>query len=125
MALETSSGPFIITGNTNPQQFVETDMGPSLTASGDGIPDPRREFATIGVAPGLSNKIYGFANHVYACTTENVPQAASATRVVAATGGVVPVGGSLALTLVSTQGTGVSRERSATLVKSERLLLVP
>ena len=108
MALETSTGPYIITGNLNPQQFVETDMGPSLTANGDGVPDVRRVFPTVGSAPGLSNKIYGFANHVYACTTENVPQAASATRVVVATGGVVPVGGSLLLSLVSTQGVGAS-----------------
>jgi hypothetical protein len=110
MAIETSTGPYLITGNTNPQQFVETDFGPSLTAAGDGIPDPRKVFANVGDAPSLSyqSKVYGITNHVYACVVDAVPQAASNTRIAAAQAATVPAGGSVALTLVTAQGAGVS-----------------
>jgi len=60
MALETSTGPYVITGNTNALQNSETDMGPSVTAMGDAILDPRY-VQSIGAAPSFlgTNKVYG------------------------------------------------------------------
>jgi hypothetical protein len=108
MAVEYETGPTIITGNLNPQQFTEPDFGPSLTMAGDGIPDPRKIYGSNGAAVGFNYKVYGISNHVYACLVDAAPAASATANIVAAAGATVPVGGSVNLTLVSTAATGIT-----------------
>lgn len=99
--ISVTSGPTVVSGNTNPVQNQEPDQGPSLAFQGSGLTDPRF-VGQIGSAPG--NKIYGLYANSYVTSTDALPVAAAAARLAA---GQATTAG-VAMTLVSAQGAGVS-----------------
>jgi hypothetical protein len=101
MALSICTGPVVTTGNIDSSQQHAPEQGPNLEFQGSGLLDPRF-VGTIGTAPGTP--VYGLYANPYFSLVDAVPQAAAANRIAAAqtaTSGT-------AMTLVSTQGTGVS-----------------
>jgi hypothetical protein len=87
------SGPVIISGNTNPAQLSDSDVGPSLVFQGQGLIDPR-QVQSIDAAPG--SLVYGFYNTEMVSLLDFVPVAANASNIATITSGaVVPVGGTL------------------------------
>jgi len=88
-----TSGPVIVSGNTNPQQLSDTDVGPSLVFQGQGLIDPR-QVQSIDAAPG--SLIYGFYNSEMVSLIDTTPSAPAASNIATiASGAVVPAGGTL------------------------------
>lgn len=107
MAFGSDTGPWVITGNLNQTFNTEPDQGPSLTFMGDGILDPRFVYTIGSAASTGQNKIYGHTNHAYICLVDYQPQTLSTTLIVnAQSAPVVPAGGTLAMTMVTSQAAG-------------------
>lgn len=104
MAISFASGPVVITGNITPGQNMEPDQGPSIDFQGTAVLDPRY-VGNIGAAPGIPGyKINALYALQYFAMVDGVPQALSNTRIAAGQA----VTASTPMTLVSTQGAGVS-----------------
>jgi hypothetical protein len=104
MARSVVSGPFIATGNLNPVQVQDSDVGPSLFFQGQGMPDPRL-VGTVDAAPGRYMPAFAQGTHLMAL--DYVPST-GATIFTQASSAVVPVGGSLLLVPTITQSLGLS-----------------
>jgi hypothetical protein len=90
----TLTGPVIVSGNLNPAQLQDPDVGPSLVFQGQGLIDPR-QVSTIDSAPG--SLIYGFYNSEMVSLLDNTPSASAAANIYTiGSGQVVPAGGTLA-----------------------------
>lgn len=98
------SGPLLVTGNLNPQQVMDPDLGPSLFFQGGHVLDPRQVGgieSAIGI-PGY--KAYGMYASPYIAMIDIVPQALSATRIAAGQA----VTAATPMTLASVQAAGLS-----------------
>jgi hypothetical protein len=89
----SASGLGSATGGSNP------DAGPNVDYQGSAVLDVRWPYY-----PGKSGRgqVVGSMNYAYACLTDCVPGVKSTTIVAAAQAPAVPAGGSVALTLAST-----------------------
>jgi hypothetical protein len=88
------SGPVVVSGNTNPAQSNDGDVGPTLVFQGQGLLDPR-QVSTIDAAPG--SLIYGFYNTEMVSLIDAVPVASAAANIFTIPSStVVPGGGTLA-----------------------------
>ena len=81
MGISVTSGPSVVSGNTNPVQNSEPDQGPSLVFQGSGLTDPRF-VGQIGGAPGT--KIYGLYTNSYVVSTDAIPVTLGAANLAAA-----------------------------------------
>ena len=88
------SGPVIVSGNTNPAQSNDGDVGPTLVFQGQGLLDPR-QVSTVDAAPG--SLIYGFYNNEVVSLVDATPVASAAANIFTISAStVVPAGGTLA-----------------------------
>jgi hypothetical protein len=95
MSITAVTGPFISTGNTNPQQNSEPDAAPSIFADGTGVVDSRWA-QTFGVA-STNTRIVAVSAQQVLTSVDAFPQAKSTTNIVNASGATAVAGTKLTL----------------------------
>lgn len=99
MTAAHSLGPTGTHGYTGAQNN-NAQLGPNWDFMGSAMVDPRWQYQPG--AKDLLGQVAAQLNHVYICLCDSVPSIKNAAIVAAAQGPVVPVGGSVAMTLAST-----------------------